>query len=354
MELRLAQVDGHALETDRFLVEDTLFDCPALLNSVEVSLFHPDAAGVNRVGVDVLLFERFKSLRLIVHEAVANLFEVVLAAVPVLLEAPPVGATFQFHVAVFTEGLDFVRARDDREFIADLVEVLTGPHVLREGEHACGFPEVAPVRFLGSHLHCKAIDDFGAIKAAEPDLENRREVLLVHDDVVIVLHVFGGHGLAIAPLGARVHVEGERLAVFAHAPAICQDADFAVFGGVQAHQRLEHHAHELGGEAVVVFPHVEGLRHRGAPEGNRPAGAGILRGNRVKLARGRRIKRQFRAIQFGILASRLCPLGTGFVASAKRQRRNHQSRRHKRGTIKLHFFILHFKSRRFLKYSINI
>ena len=150
--MRLAQVDGHPLETNRFLVEDTLLDRPALLNGVEVSLFHPDAAGVNRVGVDILLLERFECLRLVVHKTVADLFEVVLAAVPVLLEAPPVSTALQFHIAVFAEGLDLVRTGHHRKFVADLVEVLPRPRMLREGEHACSFPEVTPVGFLRGHL----------------------------------------------------------------------------------------------------------------------------------------------------------------------------------------------------------
>ena len=99
--------------------------------------------------------------------------------------------------------LDDVRTRDDREFVTNLVEVLASPHVLRECEHAGGFPEVAPVRFLGCHADGQAIDDFRAFKAAEPHLENRREVLFVHDDVVVELNIFSGDGLAIAPLRAR-------------------------------------------------------------------------------------------------------------------------------------------------------
>ena len=166
LELRLAQVDGHALETNRFLVEDTLLDRPALLNGVEVGLFHPDAAGINGVGIDVLLLERFERLRLVVHKTVADLFEVVLAAVPVLLEAPPVSTALQFHVAVFAEGLDLVRTGHHRKFVADLVEVLPRPRMLREGEHARRFPEVTPMRFLGGHLDGQTIHDFGAVESA--------------------------------------------------------------------------------------------------------------------------------------------------------------------------------------------
>ena len=324
LELRLAQVDGHALEADGFLVKDSLLYGPALLDGVEVGLLHPDAAGVDGVGVEVLLLEGFEGLRLVVHETVADFLEVVLAAVPVLLEAPPVGAASKFYVAIFAESLDDVGAADNREVIADLVEVLPCPSVLGESEHARGFPEVAPVRFLRGHLHREAVDHLGAVETAKPDLENRREVLLVHDDVVVELHVFGGDGLAVAPLGTRVHVEGERLAVFANAPAVGEDTDFAVLGGVQAYERLKHHTHELGGETVVVFPHVEGLRHRGAPEGDRPAGAGVLRGNRVELARRFGVLRQFRAVQLGGLARRLG--GTLFVTGSEGHRRYHQGR----------------------------
>ena len=257
LELRLTQVDGHPLETDRFLVEDTLLHRPTLLQGVKVRLFHPDAAGVNRVGVDVLLLESFESFGLVVHEAVADFFEVVLAAVPVLLEAPPVGAAGKFHIAVFAEGLDLVRARHHREFVADLVEVLPCPGVLREGKHSRGFPEVAPVRLLRCHLDGQAVHDFGAVEAAEPHLEYRRQILFVHDDVVVELHIFGGHRLTVAPLGPRVYMEGKRLAVFTHIPAVGEDSHFPVFGAVQAHERLEHHTHKFGGETVVVFPHVE-------------------------------------------------------------------------------------------------
>ena len=323
LELRLTQVDGHALEADGLLVEDPLLHGPALLDGIEVGLLHPDAAGVDGVGVEVLLLEGFERLRLVVHEAVADLLEVVLAAVPVLVEAPPVSSALQFHVAVFAESLDLVRARNHRELVADLVEVLARPHVLGEREHARSFPEVTPVRFLRGHLHREAVDHLGAVETAKPDLENRGEVLLVHDDIVVVLHVFGGDGLAVAPLGAAVHVESERLAVFRYAPAVGEDTDFAVLGGVQAHERLEHHAHEFGGEAVVVFPHVKRLGHRGAPERNRAAGARILRGHRVELTRGGGIDRQFRAVQLGGLR-RLRALRTLLVAGGKGHRRHHQ------------------------------
>ena len=59
LELGLAQVDGHALETNGFLVEDALFYSPALLDRIEISLLHPDTAGVNGIGVEVLLLEGF-------------------------------------------------------------------------------------------------------------------------------------------------------------------------------------------------------------------------------------------------------------------------------------------------------
>ena len=52
-------------------------------------------------------------------------------------------------------------------------------------------------------------------------------------------------------------MERECLAVFGDFPFVRKDAHFAVFGTVQAHQRFEHHVHEFGREAVVVFPHVE-------------------------------------------------------------------------------------------------
>ncbi len=219
--------------------------------------------------------------------------------VPVLFEAPPVAAALEFDKAVFAKRLDDVRTRDDREFVTNLVEVLASPHVLRECEHAGGFPEVAPVRFLGCHANGQAIDDFRAFKAAEPHLENRREILFVHDDIVVELDVFGGNRLAIAPLGARVHMKGERLTVFGDFPLVREDTDFTVFGGMQAHERFEHHVHEFGGEAVVVFPHVERLRHGGAPKRDRAASAGFLGGNRVELAGRCRIKRENRAIRFG-------------------------------------------------------
>ena len=198
--------------------------------------------------------------------------------VPVFLEAPPIGAALEFDKAVFAERLDDVRAGDDRKLVTDLVEVLASPHVLREREHAGGFPEVTPVRFLGGHADRQAIDDFRAFKAAETHLENRREVFLVHDDVVIELHVFGGNGLAIAPFSARIDMERERLAVFGDFPLVSENADFAVFGTVQAHERFKHHAHEFGRKAVVVFPHVEGLGHGGAPKRDGAAGTGIFRG----------------------------------------------------------------------------
>ena len=318
LELRLAQVDGHALETDGFLVEDSPLYGPALLHGIEVGLLHPDAARVDGVRVEILLLEGFECLRLVVHEAVADFFEVVLAAVPVLLEAPPVAAALQFNVAVLAEGLDFVRARDHRELVADLVEVLPRPNVLGEREHASRFPEVPPVAFLRGHLHREAVHHLGAVEAAKPDLENRREVLLVHDDVIVELHVFGGDGLAVAPPGPRIYVEGERLAVFGNAPAVGKDSHFSVFGRVQTHERLEHHAHELGGETVVVFPHVERLRHGGAPQGNGPAGAGVLGGYGVELSRGGGIERQFRAVQLSTFSG--CALGALLIASRKQKR----------------------------------
>ena len=243
---------------------------------MEVGLLHPDAARVNRVSVEILLLECFKRLRLVVHEAVADFLEVVLAMVPVFLEAPPVSTALEFDKAVFAERLDDVRTRDHREFVTNLVEVLACPHVLREREHARRFPEIAPVRFLCLHADGQAIDDFRAFKAAEPHLENRREVFLVHDDVIVELHIFGGDGLAIAPLRARVHMERERSAVFGDFPLVSENTDFAVFGGMQAHERFEHHVHEFGGEAVVVFPHVEGLRHGGAPKRDRATGASFF------------------------------------------------------------------------------
>ena len=145
LELRLAEVDGHALEANRFLVVDALLDSPTLLDSIKVGLFHPDAARVNGVGVEVLLLERFKRLGLVVHEAVTDFLEVVLAMIPVLLEAPPVATALEFDKAVFAERLDDVRTRDHREFVTNLIEVLASPHVLRECEHASRFPEVAPM-----------------------------------------------------------------------------------------------------------------------------------------------------------------------------------------------------------------
>ena len=192
LELRFAEVDGHALEANRFLVVDALLDSPALLHGIKVGLLHPDAARVNGVSVEILLLERFESLCLIVHEAVADFLEVVLAMVPILFEAPPVAAALEFDKTVFAERLDDVRARNHRKFVTDLVEVLACPHVLREREHAGRFPEVAPVGFLGGHADGETIHDFRAFKAAEAHLENRREVFLVHDDVVVELHVFGG------------------------------------------------------------------------------------------------------------------------------------------------------------------
>ena len=321
LELRLAEVDGHALETNRFLVVDALLDGPAFFHSIKVGLFHPDAARVNRVSVEVLFLECFERLGLVVHEAVADLLEVVLAMVPVLLEAPPVATALEFDKAVFTERLDDVRARDHREFVTDLVEVLASPHMLRECEHACSFPEVAPVRFLRGHADGQAIDDFRAFKAAEAHLENRREVFLIHDDIVIELHIFGGDGLAIAPFGARVHMERERSAVFGDIPLVGEDADFTIFGSMQAHERFEHHVHEFGREAVIVFPHVERLRHGGTPKRDGTAGAGILGGNRVELAGRGRINRENRAIGFrndGAFFRRLAGFGfAGFIAGDK-------------------------------------
>ena len=129
-------------------------------------------------------------------------------------------------------------------------------------------------------------------------------------------------------------MECERSAVFRDFPLVRKDADFAVFGGMQAHERFEHHVHEFGGEAVVVFPHVERLRHGGAPKRDRTASAGFLGGNRVKLASRRRIERENRAIGFGNGSAffRLRSLArfgiAGFIAGGKSKS---ESGRHRNG-----------------------
>ena len=127
-------------------------------------------------------------------------------------------------------------------------------------------------------------------------------------------------------------MECERLAVFGDFPLVGEDADFTVFSGMQAHERFEHHVHEFGREAVIVFPHVERLRHGGAPKRDGTASAGFLGGNRVELAGRGRINRENRAIRFGngnAFFQGLAGFGiAGFIAGDKSKS---ESSRHRNG-----------------------
>ena len=115
-------------------------------------------------------------------------------------EAPVVGAALDGHRALLLHLVQGVGAAHHGELPVDLVEILALPGMLGEGRQAGRLPEVDPMLLLGGDADGEAVHDHRAREAVQAHPEQGGQVLGVHDDVVVELHVPGGDGLAVAPL----------------------------------------------------------------------------------------------------------------------------------------------------------
>jgi hypothetical protein len=172
---------------------------------------------------------------------------------------PPVRPPCERHLEPRAQLPEAVRPRDHGKIEVQAVEILVSEGVLGQHLQADQRQEIFPMLFLRDEADGGGVEHLGRFEAFEADLVGPGQVLRIHHGRERPAHVFGGHGLSVAPFRQRVHVERERLAVVADDAAVGQHRLGFQRERMQRHQRLVELAEELGRHHVLVEVVVEAL-----------------------------------------------------------------------------------------------
>jgi len=293
VQRRAAAVQREALEAHGLEVRDFLLHDPLAVELLAGGLVGPDVRGIDGEEIELALQEGLERVVAFLEEPEPQHVEVGDLPEPRQVGRPPVRPPCERHLEPRAQLPEAVRPRDHGKIEVQAVEILVSEGVLGQHLQADQRQEIFPMLFLRDEADGGGVEHLGRFEAFEADLVGPGQVLRIHHGRERPAHVFGGHGLSVAPFRQRVHVERERLAVVADDAAVGQHRLGFQRERMQRHQRLVELAEQLGRHHVLVEVVVEALGIRPQVGHEHPALLREFRRERIRRFLPARTRKDF-------------------------------------------------------------